>query len=527
MGEEDTTQEEAPVGGLGALGLDAGALPGQSQLDQLVSGPLIDPSTKWLKFAAGALSRPGERYGVGLGGALGGMAESQTQEAELRAKYLPIAAAAMLQRQQMALSMSAQQYKLTRSWDDALTSQLTGLLTRPKVSIQDAYEAIGNTVRQGGVPPQFATQYFRQLPQDSDSLRTYIRGKAISLMKPEDRVGAISPKVELKPTEDGQTGYNTNPNAPVGVGPVAPGTPSQLKPTDKLPKTVETPRGPMLVAPTTGKAAYVGSPEAPAVVQEGMGTPPTALPAPPGQPTPQAQTPPAAPSTSAQVSPSDLKAEEGAGANFAKYEEDLNNEVSTLSDLSSRIKETREYLSKFRTGANAEIRSKAAAFAKDLALSMGASQGYADALGNGLAGGDLASAQAFQKLSVQGAMEALKVAAGAGQRFTQAEYAQFLKTNPNLDVDPRAIEKINNFLMTKYRQTLAEQSYVAEARAAGVPVEQIRAGWSRRMAQLGYQQPTTQSNKARGTVGASSEARLGTSVSGRKMRQVNGVWEYE
>lgn len=64
-------------------------------------------------------------------------------------------------------------------------------------------------------------------------------------------------------------------------------------------------------------------------------------------------------------------------------------------------------------------------------------------------------------MSVTQAMEALKQAIstdnGVAGRLTQAEFQQFLKVNPNLSTDPRAIEKLFSFSDRQQQRMMNEQ----------------------------------------------------------------------
>lgn len=542
--EYDDGSDGEPQGGLGSLSMmyRGSSMPGAATLDKMIEEPLVPESNKWLRFAAGALAPTGSgSFGASLGNAVSGYAGAQSEEAALKARYLPIVAQALLMRQQQAMQLQMNQNKLVGDWDNAITGQLTGLLTLPQITPDAINGVMGALVRQGRVPLPFAQQYYQNIPKDPDAARSYIRSKAVGAMSDDQRLGVVTPKVEARSPDAGTLPFNTNPNASVPVGAMPGGVPSQLTPSEKLPKTLDTPQGPRVFAPTTGKSAIVGTPEAQAVVQEGMGVPPQGVPgtAPPGGPgapglpggggTPQP--PPLrgpAPSTSAGQNITRNKADEVSGTDFAKYEDNINAEVTQLANLAFRTEQSRKYLQQFRTGATADIRSKGAAFAKDFLLSMGISASEANAIGNGIAGGDLAAAQAFQKLSIQGSMEALKVAAGAGQRFTQAEFQQFQKANPNLDLDPKAIEKINNFVMENYRRVVAEQEFIANEKDKGVPIEKIRVNWERKRRELDQHQPRRELNKAMGTSGPKTSERLGNSASNRPMKLgPSGVWEYD
>lgn len=152
--------------------------------------------------------------------------------------------------------------------------------------------------------------------------------------------------------------------------------------------------------------------------------------------------------------PGEKKFEEGSAENATKYRASLNDRVATGQDLMMRIGESEGLLKQFQAGGGQGVRVQLA----QMAQAVGAPQSTVD----GIARGDLGSAQAFQKIVVSQAMEALKQAmattggTGAG-RITQAEFQIFMKANPNLELDPRALEKIYGFARKVHGRDYAEQ----------------------------------------------------------------------
>lgn len=547
-------EDNGALGGLGAMRLmmSGGApMAGQDQIEQLGKGPYLDPSNKWLRAAAAAIApTKGGSFAESLGNSINAYADSTDKEAELRAKYLPIVAQALLQRQQMQYTQANAMYKLTSEWDGALTGSLTGLLSTPNgVTPENVQRNIYSQVQLGKVPPQYAAQFIKGLPTDPATLRDYIMQKSISGMGADARVGAVSPKVEMVNSGGAQVPVNTNANAgPTPVGPMGAGIPATLTPKDRLPVGVETPKGPMVRDPVGGGADYVGSPGAQQLSAgiQGQGQPPAAPPGPgmiPGQvapggpgPAPIVQVgnaPVGAQSVSAQQDLGRNKAEAGYGDEFTKYRSGLDDKVDSLRDMNDRIGQMRQYMSKFRTGATADVRTKYAAIVKDGMMSMGFPAEQAEATAARVQGGDVAAAQAFQKLSVQGAMESLKGAMQTGTgasagRVTQAEFQIFVKNNPNLDTDPRAIEKIHNFIAEQYRKALGEQDYVSNAYSTGTPLDKIRSGYAQQQGR-GSAPPTRVMGNAMGTIGPAVSEPIGISKEGRNMKQDSktGLWYYE
>lgn len=548
----DEQDNSGDLGGLGAMRILAMGqpLPGAKQLDDLANTPVMDPSTKWLRYAQGALR--GGNFAENMGNALGGYADATDKESELRAKYLPIVAQALLQRQGMMLNQANTQFKLQGEWDDALSGGLTGLMSQGnRIDPQSVVQMAVGTAQQKGIPPVYVQQWLGSLPSTPDGLAAYARAKSVSGMGKDTRLGAVSPKVELPNTGGGLTPMNTNPNAPGGVGPQPGGVPMSLKPEDALLETVDTPRGKFVFSKVTGKAALAGSPEAQALAAEAQAAvrsnPGAMLPggAPPqiavpgvvpdaSRPAGAPPLPGAAPSTSLGVDPGALEAEKKYGGEFGAYQAGLDDKIGALADLSTRVGQMTKYQQDFRSGATAEMRGKGAAWAKDILLSFGVPQAQADTVANGMAGGKIDSMQAFQKLSVQGAMEALKSAmqnssGGNAGRMTQAEFGIFAKNNPSLETDPRAIEKIYAFLAEQYRKGLAEQAFVSRELKRGAPIQEIRSTWAQ-MQGASSNAPTVTQGVIKGTTkppGGAQTSKLGTSLSGKKIRQnAEGDWEY-
>ncbi len=146
--------------------------------------------------------------------------------------------------------------------------------------------------------------------------------------------------------------------------------------------------------------------------------------------------------------------ETGSAENAVKYRASLNEKVSQGQDLMLRVGESEKLLQDFKAGGGEGVRAQLA----QMAQAVGAPQAVYD----GIARGDLGSVQAFQKLVVSQAMEALKqsmasqAGTGAG-RITQAEFQVFQKANPNLELDPRALKKIYDFTKTVHARDYAEQ----------------------------------------------------------------------
>jgi hypothetical protein len=155
----------------------------------------------------------------------------------------------------------------------------------------------------------------------------------------------------------------------------------------------------------------------------------------------------------------------------AEYSAKLNDTVSVGQDLMQRIEEARGALAQFKPGWGSESRGNVAQIAKAL--------GASDDLVARINGGDLAAKQEFVKLSAQSAMETLRQSLAGAGRITQQEFAVFQKNNPNIELQPDAIQKIYDFQQRLYQRTLAEQQGFDKYIAGGGDPARWQAQWAR------------------------------------------------
>lgn len=166
--------------------------------------------------------------------------------------------------------------------------------------------------------------------------------------------------------------------------------------------------------------------------------------------------------------------------NAGAYRSALNERVSSGQDLMMRVGESERLLKDFQAGGGEGVRVQLA----QAAQAVGAPQGIVD----GIARGNLGSAQAFQKIVVSQAMEALKQAmstssgTGAG-RITQAEFKIFQSANPNLELDPRALEKIYGFARSVHDRDFNEQQTFQKWLEDGKDPANFQATYSRELEQ--------------------------------------------
>jgi hypothetical protein len=92
--------------------------------------------------------------------------------------------------------------------------------------------------------------------------------------------------------------------------------------------------------------------------------------------------------------------------------------------------------------------------------------------------GDVAAKQEFMKLSAQQAMESLKQSMGGAGRIAQAEFKVFQQNNPNIELDPRAIDKIFDFSQRVFQRDAQEQKGLNEYRNNGGDISQWPTVWT-------------------------------------------------
>jgi hypothetical protein len=500
----ERSQDPTQASGLASLRELAysGKLP-QMSLSMLPQN-IVDPAAKWEGFAAGALRPATGGFGEAMSNAFGALAEGRNREAELQAKYLPLVAQALLQRQLQAAHIAQMQWKLSGEFDQSGVSALTPLLTKEgDITGADVAQALGGAVQRGLIPPESARQLYATLPTtDPNALRDALNRLTIGKLDSAGQRGAVTPKVSLEDTGEVKQPIATPPGQPGQSGPVGAAIPKRLTP------------GEVLGAKKVEKD-QAGNP---VVVDTLKGTQ--------GFPSPTSDAPPRQTVAGGQFAKEE-------GQRYSKYATELGSQLSAMRGMQQRIGEMRQYATTFQPGATAEARLQLGRWVKDVGVTVGLSPEQADAIGQKIAGGDISSAQAFKKLAAQGAMEALKSAmqtgsgAGAG-RITQAEFAIFLRNNPDIASDPQALDKMFNFITKQYQTTSVEQhefsQYVKERNGDPTGWD---AAWDQRAKELGFVAPAKEDRTAKGSPGKPSKTPIGTSASGRRMKLTNEGWVYE
>jgi hypothetical protein len=141
--------------------------------------------------------------------------------------------------------------------------------------------------------------------------------------------------------------------------------------------------------------------------------------------------------------------QEERGKTLSDYRERLDTSVQTGASLMQNISEARDVMAAFRPGPGEGRFVQAAETAKAL--------GASDEVVAGIAHGDLAAAQTFEKLAASQAMAALDTNLPHGSRANVREWDTFKASNPGLDMLPGAIENIFNFWGRTFVRNRIEQ----------------------------------------------------------------------
>jgi hypothetical protein len=147
------------------------------------------------------------------------------------------------------------------------------------------------------------------------------------------------------------------------------------------------------------------------------------------------------------------------GKQMAQYQTELDDSVKTGNSLMQTIQEAKEARDSFKPGGGAAGYARAA----QIAQAFGAPNDLVDKIANG----NLAASQEFGKIANNFVMGQLRQSLQGigGSRINQQEFEAFTKNNPNLDTDPRAIDKIFQFWSRQHNYNIAEQSALAEAQS--------------------------------------------------------------
>ena len=140
-------------------------------------------------------------------------------------------------------------------------------------------------------------------------------------------------------------------------------------------------------------------------------------------------------------------------SNFGKYQENLQNNVAAGNQVVQRTSEMKDLLSEFKPGAGSEVRMD---IAKKL-QAFGAPTTLVDAV----AKGDLSAGQSFNKFIAQMVSSAAHQAGGTGAGV--GEIDNYIKNNPDINTDPRALNRFIGFVEKQAARDKFELNALSEA----------------------------------------------------------------
>lgn len=181
---------------------------------------------------------------------------------------------------------------------------------------------------------------------------------------------------------------------------------------------------------------------------------------------------------------------------MADYGKALNGHLSESQALLQRIAQSREALKKFQAGGGGDTRVQLAQWAQAI-------PGMPTSVVDKIAGGDLSAAQEFQKYAAQEALgtmqQALASDTGKGAQGNRIAMQLFIKNNPNIDTDPRAIEKIFNFQTQLHNQLKAQSdAYQQYKKTPGNNPADFPNWWASEAIKRGFVTPEIKSGYAKG-----------------------------
>lgn len=151
-----------------------------------------------------------------------------------------------------------------------------------------------------------------------------------------------------------------------------------------------------------------------------------------------------------------------------EYESALNESNTTGQENLRVLREMQDAMKEFKTGGGMEVRQRLAQLAQGV--------GMPQRLVDDIAGGNRGAVAEFQKLAVRYATQEMKTNMGTAQRFTNLDFATFLKNNPTIDTDPRGLEKMYGFLEKGIWRMGQQQEYYNRWKQGERPAAYKNAG---------------------------------------------------
>lgn len=179
------------------------------------------------------------------------------------------------------------------------------------------------------------------------------------------------------------------------------------------------------------------------------------------------------------------------GKDMAQYQQDLDDVVRAGGVAMQTISEAKDALKQFTPGGYSSINAKVG----QLAQEFGADPATVDKIANG----DIAASQEFQKLMVNTTTSQMRQQMqGMTSHTTQKEFESFLDANPNINTDPKAIDKIFGFWQKMYGRSRTEQSALTEHLKSGGDISEWPSQWQTQMQEKGWTPSNTESSPGGG-----------------------------
>lgn len=186
------------------------------------------------------------------------------------------------------------------------------------------------------------------------------------------------------------------------------------------------------------------------------------------------------------------------GTDMAQYQTSLDDRVKTGQSIMQTLTPAWEALQEMKKAGQSPGGLQTARMGlAQIAQGLGASPEQVDRISR------LGATQEFSKLMVNSTMAQITQQLPASSKLAVSEFNAFNKNNPNLDTDPRAIEKIFNFWSKVQGINRAEQAGMNDYLAKGGDISRWPQVWQEEAEKRGYVNPNP-TGSGEGTKGASA-----------------------
>ncbi|QBP10427.1 hypothetical protein [Cupriavidus metallidurans] len=313
---------------------------------------------------------------------------------------LPAINNSILDAQQKQQALDTGKLEQAMKVQGSLRQGLGSLMQKEDLQPGDILSFMGTQLKAGAVTPQVVAAEMQSMPTDPAQLRQWVTQHYQSALQGETQMRAMFPNYQKVNTGPSTIAVNENPMAPGGVGAVGYTVKNGLSP--------EAASAPTQVGITPGGAPVTGTREQFVNQSNKTGGVQTAL----------------SPYESASQGKS------------AEYESDMNGRARAAANSSHYLNEAQDLLQGIKTGGGTEKWRELA----ERAQAIGVPREMVDKI----AGGNLGDVQALGKVLMQGAIQQMQ--SGFNGTGAVANVDAFLKNNPNLNTDPRGIEKMIGFI---------------------------------------------------------------------------------